>query len=241
MTNLDADSRRMLELASAARTPSAEDKARVAERLSVALGASAALGASSAHAAATQGAGSSGTGGGVAAILKWIAAGAVIAAASISLLVLVSRPSAPVKHPTPPPQAAGRAPALPEPVSTPMPSAQAEEASAEPAVRTQPAPRRVEHHRSTAPLDTLQDELALLHNAQAAWRAHDARSALAALQQHKAQYPRSQLVVERDVLWALCLCDTGQQADARRLARSVLARAPATPMRAALEQSCAMK
>jgi hypothetical protein len=74
-----------------------------------------------------------------------------------------------------------------------------------------------------------------------AWRAREAAGALALLNEHRARFPHSTLQLERDALQVLTLCELGKTADAARLARSVLAAAPHSPLRASLEESCALK
>jgi hypothetical protein len=236
MTDLDPESRHVLELAAAARTPSSGDKARVAQRLDAAIGI--ATGASGTHAAA--GHGSAAIKGGGAALIKWIAAAAIVAAAVAAYVATSSRairetphPSTPAQTaPVPAPSAAEEPtqPAAPAPALAPAPQAQSP--------RT---PHRVEHRHPAAADDSPQDEVGLLHRAQAAWRAQDAATALALLDEHRTRYPHSQLAPERDALQALSLCDLGKRDEGRRLARSVIARAPHSPLRASLEQSCALK
>jgi hypothetical protein len=234
MSDLDPESQHVLDLAAAARTPNAGDKSRVAQRLDAALGIAAT--ASGAHAAAAKGTAAKG---GSAALLKWIAGSALVTAALASYLVMSPQPARHTPHVQRPARIAAPPPAEPAPAPTETQPAP----SATPAAPALPArtPHRVEHRRPTATNTAPDDEIGLLHRAQAAWRAQDAKNALALLAEHRARYPHSQLAPERDALQALSLCELGRRDDGARIARSVLARAPSSPLRASLEQSCALK
>lgn len=238
MTDLDPESRHILELATAARTPDARDKARIAQRLDAVIG-------GAAVAAGTHG--SAALKNGTAALLKWIAAGAVIAAAAAAYVATSPRTARETPHASTPVQTTAVPATVPSAAAEPShPAATtATEPALEPAPQAQvPAsrtPHRVEHRSPASAGDTLQDEIGLLHRAQAAWRAQDPAAALALLEEHRTRYPQSQLAPERDALQALSLCDLGKRDEGRRLARSVIARAPHSPLRASLEQSCALK
>jgi len=93
-----------------------------------------------------------------------------------------------------------------------------------------------------APLseDPLVAELALLRDAQQALRDGHAARALALAQRHATLYPRSQLRLEGEGLEIFALCALGRQSDAHRLAAELLARAPRSPLRASLAESCAL-
>jgi hypothetical protein len=110
---------------------------------------------------------------------------------------------------------------------------------AAPVVETTPQRVARKHHATLG--DSLAAELELLHRAQTAWRARDAAGALSLLREHQSRYPHSQLDLERDALHALALCELGRSGEAARIAHSVIARAPHSPLRASLEQSCALK
>jgi hypothetical protein len=323
MKRLDPEARRVLELASAARTPSAQDKARVARRVAAAVGAgaSAAVPLNVAHAAKISSAGKWAL---VAGVSKaWIGAAALLATA-LSGYVVWSNAAAtppnsheqgaatPLKAAGPgvstresrsqtaavPLTAAGAgfrprpepAPAAPlemgarsaaAPASSTMPGTQAIGSNAAPAtaeidaaasaratLNSVPATRAATNRAAarrpvpsapasahtplepaaatgaqphSAASDTLDAELDLLHRAQVAWRAREAAGALALLNEHRARFPRSTLQLERDALQVLTLCELGKTADAARLARGVLAAAPHSPLRASLEESCALK
>jgi hypothetical protein len=113
-------------------------------------------------------------------------------------------------------------------------------AAANDSARPARAPALARSERTRQAARTAQaSELDLLHRAQAAWRSGQARSALGLLDEHRARFPRSALGVERDALRALSLCELGRDGEAKALARKVLAREPRSPLRAALQQSCA--
>jgi hypothetical protein len=91
-----------------------------------------------------------------------------------------------------------------------------------------------------APQDPLAAELTLLHAAKQAWQDGKPQTALDLAQRHAQLYPHSQLASERDALKVFALCGLGRTSDARDLASTLLSRAPGSPFRASLEQSCAM-
>ena len=253
---LDAEARDLLLLARDARTPSAEDKARIERRLALALGASAAaaVSASAAPAAAST---SLAAKAGSAALLKWTLLSCAVITAGAAGYVLLS--------PAPVPQhaaAAGKArTAVPaaEPIPAPVPDSDSDSVSVSgsdsdsvsgsgsvsgSAPKASAEPTRAAHraaHPRTNSEAALRDELELLHAAQAAWRAGDAPRALTLTAEHERRHPHSALGLERDALRVLALCDAGKPQEAKRLARSWLARAPSSPLRASIEASCAAK
>jgi hypothetical protein len=241
MTDLDPESRRILELARAARTPSEEDKARVQRRFAVALGLSATTASVGPAAHGAKGA-TAATAAGIASFKWWLGGGALLSAGLASYLALsapslktarsVSRLDARVAATTPPtaPTAALESPPARR-LAAPTNAAPMPERTA----------RHLEHQRSNPRGESLAAELDLLHRAQAAWRAREAGSALALLDEHRTRYPHSMLGPERDALQVLTLCELARKDEATRLAHSVLARAPHSPLRASLEQSCALK
>lgn len=270
MSELDPESRALLALARAARTPTADDRARVAKRLTLAAGVSAGAAAS---VAVTKVASASApvfaTGADAAAQLAATAAGAsakAVARATIASAALKTAVAATLLLSTaigayrilapassPPPTAAGSpAPRAVAPVRD-RPSlgpdapqakperrdmrADTESVSAEAADHTADARATQTRSRSS----TLAQELELLHRAQAAWRTRAAPRALELLQRHRRRYPSSELRSERDALEVLALCEVGKTKQAARLARSLLARDPASPARASIEESCALE
>jgi hypothetical protein len=256
MSDLDPESRRLLALARRARTPSAADRARVAQRLALAIGVSAgttsspaavqAAAGSQAAAGCSEAGGSSATaaGGakvvaasaawsastlGIAGVLLLTAAGAYLTFARPAAVAPSSRVAEPRQTLSQPSVAATRAPALPlkEPSATVAPSFPVATHS------------RLHQHRSGS--ETLPLELELLHRAQVAWRDHAAAQALELVERHARSYPRSALRTERETIEVLALCELGRSDQASRVARALLKRAPDSPARAAIEESCALE
>jgi hypothetical protein len=242
MKDLHPDAQRVLDLAHEERTPSAADKSRIEARLALSLGAAALASgavASTAGSAAAQGALSNlGAKPAAAALKLWLAGSALIAVVTAGYVMTRApsedKPVAPI--------------AAQVPEVAPQPVAQVELArQVEPTLRNEAveqAPARAHKnvkakHRDTP--STLAAELELLHSAQAAWRARDARQALAFVKSHRARYPRSALALERDAIQVLSLCELGQKQEASALGRSWLERAEHSPLRASIEQSCALR
>lgn len=238
MTDLDPEARRILALARSARTPNAADKRRVAVSLGLMAGAS---GLTVAHAAEATSAVKSGSM--LTSVKLWIGGGAVLLATAGGLVAL-SKPPPTASKPTP--AAAAPAPVAPALTAAPVaPEANELEAMdpSEPGQSVLP-PRtaraagngRANGVRKT---DTLAQELDLLHRAQSAWRGREARHALSLLDEHAKKYPRSELRLERGALRVLTLCDLGRERAASRMARALLRQATNSPVRAAIEESCA--
>jgi hypothetical protein len=246
--DLDRDARRILDLASDAHAPAAEDKARMERKLAAVLGGSvlaitgtAATGTATAGAAATAPAASGGASTAVsgaraassAALKWWISAGVVAAAVTgyIGLSSPTPAPAAKPRAPTPlvvaPPPAPARVESLPANVPASVPT---------PAVPT--ARNHTPRKQAAA---TLSEEIELLHRAQTAWRAREAGAALRLLDEHRSRFPRTQLRLERDGLRVLTLCELGQKAQATALAKKLLEQAPRSPLRTTIEESCALK
>ena len=251
---LDAEARDLLLLARDARTPSAEDKARIERRLALALGASAAaaVSASAAPAAAST---SLAAKAGSAALLKWTLLSCAVITAGAAGYVLLSPAPVP-QHAAAAVKARTAVPAA-EPIPAPVPDSDSDSVSGSgsdsvsgsgsvsgsvPKASAEPtrAARHAAHPRTNSEA-ALRDELELLHAAQAAWRAGDAPRALTLTAEHERRHPHSALGLERDALRVLALCDAGKPQEAKRLARSWLARAPSSPLRASIEASCAAK
>jgi hypothetical protein len=234
MMDLDPDARRLLELTREARSPSARDKARVGRMLAGALAGSS-LGV--AHAASSGGAGKATLMGTVA---KW--AGVVLVASGTGVGLLQWRasrhahPEAPVTVAVVPAKPAEPVVAPEGEVAEPAPALQAASPGLAAPARRAPAARAPDR---VAPKTTLPEELDLLHEAQAAWRAGRAGPALELLARHRATYPRSELGPERDALTVLCLCATGRTPDAQKVARRFLKSAHRSPLRTSVEESCA--
>jgi hypothetical protein len=269
MNELDPESRQLLVLARTARTPNAEDQARVARRLALAVGVSAGTAASAAVSKAAGAATAAGvqaadaarsTTGLFKAAAAWGSvkaglAGALLLSAAAGVYVSVARPSpaprsaATVAGPRELPATVDRAAseravvdAPPIAANEPAKSlvAEANATSDNPQVPTTPRGGDEVKARLRHSV-TLGSEIELLHRAQAAWRARSAPRALELLQQHRKRYPRSELRSEREALQVLVLCEVGQSKQAARLASALLKREPESPARAAIEQSCATK
>jgi hypothetical protein len=118
MMDLDPEARRIVDLARQARTPSAEDKARVERRFALALGITAGAASAAASAQAASGLGAGKSAGTVLALKWWGAGGTVLAAALATYAALPSAeaPVAPAGAPraqaTPPAEVAVQAEAL---------------------------------------------------------------------------------------------------------------------------------
>jgi hypothetical protein len=231
MMDLKSDARRVLALAQAARSPSASDKARVEQKLAVALGAAAATGSALSGDALAQAAALGKPAAGH-AVYVWIA-GAVLGAAITTASLLRPSSEAPTRRmergstelETPPLAAAPESAA---------PAAAPAEQPASPAPPPHPARARASHAAGM-------QEVVLLQRAQIAWREGAAQRALLLLAEHRRTYPRSPLSLERDALRILALCQLGARSEARTRMRALFAQNPAAPMRTSIEQSCALK
>ncbi len=236
MTELDADARNILELARQARTPTSADKARVGRLLGSAL----LLSGSTAH-ATSSGAATKVVGTALAAKWAGVVLLAFVGAAGVVGWRAWHAPHRSAVQEAP--AAVATDPATPENPAqgngvVARRSAHETETSV-PAAELA-APRAVSPGaRATGVHATLSEELDLLHDAQAKWRAGNATSALALLAEHRQRFPRSQVAPERDALTVLCLCATHRTAEARKLARRFLQGAPHSPLRASIEDSCA--
>ena len=254
LDDVDDEDRRLLGLARDARSPGAEDKARVEARLALLLGISGAAATTSvaAPAAAANAGGLAGKAAGTAAALKWTLGGCALLAAALATYAVLPRsanPPAPA-HVGPPAVMHDSVPPSPAPpeveVSAQPVAAPPAPALADPEPVAQPA-RTPRHAHARPGRDTEREsgalgaELELLHSAQSAWRAGDAARALALVAEHRTRHPRSALGLERDALRVLALCDLGRTREAVRLGRAWLSRAPSSPLRASVERSCAMK
>jgi hypothetical protein len=89
--------------------------------------------------------------------------------------------------------------------------------------------------------DPLLAEVSLLQRAQRALRGGQPLHAMELAARHETLYPTSQMALERDALRVFALCALGKKGEARTLARALLAQAPTSPLRASLEESCALK
>ena len=124
----------------------------------------------------------------------------------------------------------------PEPAVAPVPPApRSEVAAAEPDEARVRKPARDD----ADPEDSLGAEVELLRRARAAANAGRHAEALTVLQEHKRRFPRGELAHERDMSRLRAYCALGKQADAKKLAGSMLARDGSNVMRAKLAKTCA--
>jgi hypothetical protein len=229
---LDPDAQRILELTRDARAPSLEDKVRVEGKLSQVLQI-AVLGAAGASAATITKPASA------ALALKWVAVlgvPALVAAAAFTLhwSAPSTAPSTPAPHSAPAPAKAPANPQAEQPAVTEEP-ARAAIAAEKSSVS---APRAREKSRPEKEVDSLNQELDLLHQAQAAWRNQNPSQALALLAQHRQKFPKSVLGPEREALRVLSLCAAGRTREAKDVASRAFGKAERSPVRASIEQSC---
>jgi hypothetical protein len=243
MTDLAPEAQRVLELARLERTPSDEHRAHMQQRIANSLG----VVALASVAASTPAAASA-----AAAATKSVVLAQHALALKVGLIgvcvVTAGIASYPMWSGAKPEQ-----PAMSERGSVaPAESARiAPAAVASPAVlvkHTEPAPvaaqpklrARARDAKPAGP-STLGTEIELLHAAQAAWRDGSAQHALQLVREHGARFPRTALALERDALQVLALCQLGRQPEASALARRWLKRAGRSPLRASIEQSCAVR
>lgn len=239
--DLDPEARRILSLAREARTPSPEDKARVERRLAMSIGAGV---LATTATATTVAAGQAAQGvlvGKVVTLgaLKWWLGGSAVLIAALGGAAVVATPTPKENRPAEERVVAVAEEAREDPEApAPETGEVTEPAQAEPAAERAVAPKR---KPSRARGDSLQKELALLHRAHAAWRNGEPQAALKLVREHKRRYPTSNLELERDALEVLSLCELGKSDRAARIARDLLTRAPNTPLRASIEESCALR
>jgi hypothetical protein len=92
---------------------------------------------------------------------------------------------------------------------------------------------------ATPQSSSLSAETALLQAARAALGSGDAHGALALLRRHAREYPNGALVEERLASQVFASCALGQRANAARAAAELTRRAPSSPLRARVLDSCA--
>ena len=90
----------------------------------------------------------------------------------------------------------------------------------------------------TAPVDSLEAELALLGEAHRATLGGDPARALTLLAAYGARYPRGALRQERAVERLLALCSLGRRDEARAVAEAFLRAHPSSPLAPRVEASC---
>lgn len=215
---------RSLLKAVAAEEPSPEHRMRVREAMGLAPGPAPALAASPAS-----------SGMGKIAIVGVVAAGAVAAL----LLLGRTRAVAPaVTNPSPPEVVV----APPPPEAPVAPPAVVAPAAVEPAAVESPDPATAAHaaRHSASPLPVassdVREQIRLIDEARAAVVGHDATSALRSLDQYRAKFPGGALDQEATVLRIEALDQKGDHAQAASMARSFLARNPASAHAKRLER-----
>jgi hypothetical protein len=224
----------MIDQIRSARTPSADDKERIRKALAIGVAATVAsvpgvaAGASAAKAAATVGIASGFKVAVSVVVLASVAAGAYVWTRPAAQPALRRAPTAVVPIATP---------RVAEPPTPPPALVDDGVATVAPAVVAEPSSRLSSGHAG-AGRDPLMAEVALLHKAQQAWRQGNAARALDLAQQHARRYPHSVLALERDALRVFALCSLGHRAQARPLAADLLRRAPGSPLRTSVEESC---
>ncbi|HEX2873248.1 MAG TPA: hypothetical protein VHP33_18445 [Polyangiaceae bacterium] len=226
---LRSAARNLLDVARTARTPSDQHRERAYQALVAGLGGSAAVGTAKVAAAAAKS---------TFAWLKWAIPAALVMSGGAGAYVWSSREPAPPPAPQVAPKAPPAAPvALPAPVNeepaVALPSAapNAESKPAQPALKGTAKPSG----------DALVQELSLLHEALAASRSGNAARALELAREHARQYPASRLGIERSAIEVRSLCSLGRPAEARKVADRLRARAPSSPVSAALKDTCVGK
>jgi hypothetical protein len=230
---MSPEARRVVQLARQARSPTAEDKRRIRAAVAVGVATAAIATPAAAAGASTKMAGALGALGGARAVV------AIGLAVSTSVGVgAYWHLHASARHAVKAPIAAAAQPSEPV-LAPPLATIPAEPAPLPPAPteRTREEPARPR----AAPQDPLAAELTLLHAAKEAWQEGQARSALELVQKHARLYPHSQLASEREALRVFALCGLGRTSEAREAASVVLTKAPGSPFRAAIEESCAMR
>lgn len=230
--------RDLLDVARAARTPSDQHRERAYQALVAGLGGTAAVGTAKVAAAAGKVVAKS-----TFAWLKWALPAALVASAGAGTYVWSSRgpapPASPVSNVAPqaPPVAPVASPAagIEEPAAVPPSALPDAEIKPPPAALPSPKPS------ARASSDALVQELSLLHEALAASRSGNAARALELAREHARQYPASRLGIERSAIEVRSLCSLGRPAEARKVADRLRARAPSSPVSAALKDTCVGK
>lgn len=256
MSELSQEARALIDSVSKLDDPSAGDRARVKQRLSLALSATAftAL-AVTTHVAAGTG---SGLLGGAKAGLWGTTGKLALCAGVLGGALVVSWPSDQAR-PKPAPAERQAAPALareaepaaqielaPSALSLPTP---AQAPAADVSSRAERAARqRAPAAETTAPAEgeitanekrSLGLELALLAEAQAALRAGHPEQALALSRQHQARFPEGVLREERLGIEALAECDLGGKDSAH--AQLFLRAIPGSPLAARVRKACGLE
>ncbi|HET6283574.1 MAG TPA: hypothetical protein VFH73_21645 [Polyangia bacterium] len=231
---MNPEARRIIELTRAARTPNADDRDRVRRALAITLAATAAAAPGVAAGATAVKAAAAGTAAKTFGALG--AAGGLKLALSVAVIASVGVGAYWWTRPAP----------APATVVAPMAAPAAKAVTVDPPVVEQPAAAPAEIAPDAAPpvgsmRDPLLAELSLLNRAQRAWRQGAAGKALDLAQQHAQRYPRSKLALERDAVRVFALCALGRRHQAHSLAIAIVKRAPRSPLRTSVEESCGMR
>ncbi len=121
------------------------------------------------------------------------------------------------------------APTAPAAVPEPAPPASAVSLPAGSAARPATFEKQGAPLSPAASQGTIDEEVRLLNEAQAALRAGDPKGALARTDEHARRFPSGKLASARAVTRMMALCQAGQQAQARLEADRFLARHPGSP------------
>jgi len=84
----------------------------------------------------------------------------------------------------------------------------------------------------------LQEELALMTEAQRSLKEGDSKGALSALDKHAAEHPKGTLAIERDGVRAIALCESGKVAAGQAAAKRFLAKNPKSVLAARIRAAC---
>ena len=223
---LPPEAREVIDVARRARTPNDAQRDRSYAALLAGLAGGGALGTAKVAGKATL------------IWLKWLVPTALVAAAGAGTYAwhTLHQPSVvasahTVQQPARPPLAVPTTVAPPE-SSAPLVASDAPAPSAAPSVK-QALPKPSS--------DDLVQELSLLHQALAASRSGNAASALDLARQHAQRYPNSRLRNECDAIEVRSLCSLGRAPEAKKIADRMRARAPNSPVSAALQDTCVGK
>lgn len=247
MNELSPLARGVIDVARNADDPTDADRHDMTSRLQRKLGAAALAGATVSTSATALGAASAAaklsTGLFVSA-LSWALGGVmagVVVMTGAALLGNPLRPTAVIPRDPPPSglvsmasPAAVAVPATPQPALTsetpPLPTKFGDRLAAAPTTNGPTA--------STSRASTLDAEVVLLREANAALQSGDSRRALVLLDQHAARFHQGALAEERAAQRVFALCQSGRTDEASAEAREFLRAAPRSPLAARVRSSC---
>lgn len=223
MSELQPDTRALLDAARDAHDPSQSDRTRIRGRLGAQLGAGAF--------AATALTGTSTT---ARAALRWGAGAAIVGVATILIWAWTTHP----KEIAPAPQPVVIAPKV---ETQPKPEQTATEIGPAPVPVESLAQAKVDKPAApiaTQPVNSLEAELALLRDAKKALDDGNANQSLSILSEHERRFPNGVLVEERAATRVLALCAAGRTSEARTGATDFLAKYPRSPSAPRVRTSC---